>query len=485
MRVISTIAAAALLCAGARGTAAAQAGKSSFDRTVIPKAGADPVAKIPRWTTSKLSNGAELIVIERHTLPLVFFDMRFVGGSSQLEPADKPGLGSITASMMTEGTTVRSADDISNALQLLGTAVQFFIASENGGVQFRSLKDKFEPTLDIVAEELLHPAFPAPALDRLKQRNIINLRLNMDRTSGIAGAVYPKLLYTTAHPYGRTPTEASYAAITRDDVVAFHKAFFQPSRAVIVVAGDITPADARKKVEKAFAAWPAGGSPATFAYPAPPAPKPTTVYIVDKPNAAQSTFSIGLVGPPRGTPDYYALRVMNNLFGEQFQSRINANIREDKGWSYGVGSNFAYGRGPGQFRAGGEIQTDKTDSALVEFMKEIRGIRGERPVTAEELATAKAALIQSLPRSLASLAGVSGMVDEIYLNGLPQDYWTEFQKRINAVTVADVERVARQYIDADHLTILIVGDRSKIEAPVRATGVAPVVVLDSQGNPVG
>jgi predicted Zn-dependent peptidase len=387
--------------------------------------------------------------------------------------------------MMTEGTTLRSADDISNALQLLGTSVQFFVASENGGVQFRSLKDKFEPTLDIMAEELLHPAFPATALDRLKQRNIINLRLNMDRTSGIAGVVYPKLLYTTDHPYGRTPSEASMSAITRDDVVAFHKAFFQPARAVIVVAGDITPADAKKKVEKALAGWPAGGSPASFAYPATPAPKPTTVYIVDKPNAAQSTFAIGLVGPPRSTADYYALRVMNNLFGEQFQSRLNANIREAKGWSYGVSSYFAYGRGPGQFRAGGEIQTDKTDSALVEFVKEIKGIRGDRPVTDDELSTAKAALIQSLPRSLASLAGVAGMVDEIYLNGLPEDYWTEFQKGVNAVTVADVQRVARQYLDADHLTILIVGDRSKIEAPVRATGVAPVVVLDSQGKPVG
>ena len=485
MRRISIFSIGALLCFAVTGAASAQAGKSSFDRTVIPKAGADPVAKIPTWTKSRLSNGAELIVIERHTLPLVFFDMRFVGGSSQLVPADKAGLGSITASMMTEGTTLRSADDISNALQLLGTSVQFFVASENGGVQFRSLKDKFEPTLDIMAEELFHPAFPATALDRLKQRNIINLRLNMDRTSGIAGVVYPKLLYTTDHPYGRTPSEASMSAITRDDVVAFHKAFFQPARAVIVVAGDITPADAKKKVEKALAGWPAGGSPASFAYPATPAPKPTTVYIVDKPNAAQSTFAIGLVGPPRSTADYYALRVMNNLFGEQFQSRLNANIREAKGWSYGVSSYFAYGRGPGQFRAGGEIQTDKTDSALVEFVKEIKGIRGDRPVTDDELSTAKAALIQSLPRSLASLAGVAGMVDEIYLNGLPEDYWTEFQKGVNAVTVADVQRVARQYLDADHLTILIVGDRSKIEAPVRATGVAPVVVLDSQGKPVG
>jgi predicted Zn-dependent peptidase len=176
---------------------------------------------------------------------------------------------------------------------------------------------------------------------------------------------------------------------------------------------------------------------------------------------------------------------MNNLFGEQFQSRINANIREAHGWSYGVNSRFSYGRGPGQFRAGGDIPTNKTDSALVEFMKEIRGIRGDRHVTDEEVSTAKAALIQSLPDQLSSLFGVSQVVNEIYANGLADNYWTQFQAGVKAVTPADVERVAKQYVDTDHLTIVIVGDRAKIEAPVRATGIAPVVVLDSKGNPIG
>jgi predicted Zn-dependent peptidase len=309
------------------------------------------------------------------------------------------------------------------------------------------------------------------------------MRLDRDRTFGIASVVYPKLLYGTDHPYGRRPTEESISSITGDDVLAFYKAFYQPARAIITVAGDITPAVAKARVEKALAAWNTGGSPAAFNYPTPPAPKQTAIYIVDKPGADQSTFMIGHVGPARTTKDYFALRVMNNLFGEQFQSRLNANIREAKGWSYGVGSSFSYGRGPGQFRAGGEIQTDKTDSALVEFVKEIKAIR-DRQVTDDELATAHSALIQSLPRNLASLNGITSMVNEIYVNGLPEDYWTQFQTGIKAVTAADVQRVARQYIDADHLTILIVGDRAKIEAPVRATNIAPVVILDAKGNPI-
>jgi predicted Zn-dependent peptidase len=485
MRTANIRRALALALAAAAPAAAQQSLPSSFDRTVVPKAAADPATKIPTWTKMTLSNGAQLYVVERHALPLVQFWMSFVGGSNQFEPADKTGLGSLTASMMTEGTTRRSADEISNALQMLGTTVGFGIGGEGGQVVFLSLKDKFEPTLDIMAEELVHPSFPDAALDRLKQRTLVNLRQNMDRTAGIAQVVYPKLLYTLDHPYGRAMVEETMNRITRDDIVAFHQSFYQPSHAFITVVGDITPAEAKAKIEKALAGWTGTSSPVSFSYPAPPAPKPTTIYIVDKPGAAQSTFAVGLVGPPRNTPDYFALRVMNNLFGEQFQSRINANIREAHGWSYGVNSRFSYGRGPGQFRAGGDIQTNKTDSALVEFMKEIRGIRGDRHVTDEEVSTAKAALIQSLPDQLSSLFGVSQVVNEIYANGLADNYWTQFQAGVKAVTPADVERVAKQYVDTDHLTIVIVGDRAKIEAPVRATGIAPVVVLDSKGNPIG
>jgi zinc protease len=482
---ISRLTVAGLLALATTASAQTQSLKSSFDRTVVPKPAAPPSVKIPAWSKMTLSNGAQLYVVEKHTLPLISFSMNFVGGSNQMEPADKTGLGSLTASMMTEGTTMRSGDDISNALQMLGTTVGFGIGGETGQVVFRALKDKFEPTLAIMAEELVSPSFPEAALDRLKQRTLVTLRQNMDQTGGISNIVYPKLLYTTDHPYGRRISEESVNRITRDDIVAFHKAFYQPARAFITVVGDITPAEAKAKIEKALAAWPAGGTAVSFAYPAPPAAKATTVYIVDKPGAAQSTFGVGLVGPARNTPDYFALRVLNNLLGEQFQSRLNANIREAKGWSYGVGSNFSYGRGPGQFRAGGDIQTNKTDSALVEFVKEIKGVRGERPVTEDELAAAKAALIASLPDQLSTLQGVTGTVNEIYANGLSEDYWTQFQNGVKAVTTADVQRVARQYIDADKLVILIVGDRAKIEGPVRATNIAPVVILDVKGNPIG
>jgi predicted Zn-dependent peptidase len=295
--------------------------------------------------------------------------------------------------------------------------------------------------------------------------------------------VFPRVLYGTAHPYGAMTTEESLKAVTRDDVVAFQKACFQPGRALIVVTGDVTPAAVKAAIEKAFAIWPAGGARPTFSYPALPERRPTTVYLVDKPGAAQSTFAIGNPGPARSTSDYYAIQVMNTMLGGFFQSRLNANIREEKGYSYGVSSSFAFGRGPGAFRSGGDIISAKTDAALVEFMKELRGIQGARPVTDEELKTAKDALVQRLPAAFASVTSIGGAIASLWTQGLPDTYYQQYGAAVAAVTKDDVVRVAKQYIDLDHLNIVIVGDRATIEGPLKATGIAPVAVLDIEGNP--
>ncbi|HEV8216857.1 MAG TPA: pitrilysin family protein, partial [Gemmatimonadaceae bacterium] len=428
--------------------------------------------------------GAPLIVSEKHGLPLVSFQISFIGGANQYEPEEKTGLASFVASMLSEGTTHRTGDQISNDLQLLGTDINAFISGESGRISFLSTRDKFASTLAVLADLLENPTFPQDALDRLRARTIVSLTVNRDRTSGIANVVFPKAVFTNAHPYGRTMSEASVKAITRDDLVSFYRNYFRPGHAVITVVGDISQAEAKRAVENALSGWKAGGSVPDFAYPAAPAPKPTTIYLVDKPGAAQSTFALGEVGPPRATPDYFALRVMNEMLGVLFQSRLNHNIREVKGYSYGVGSSFAFGKGPGAFRTGGDIVTAKTDSALIEFMKELRDIRGARPPTDDELAQAKASLVQSLPSTFASVTGVNNNIASIYTQGLPEDYYDVFTRAVNSVTRDDVVRVAKKYIDPEHLTIVIVGDRSKIEAPLAATKIAPIVVLDVNGNPI-
>jgi predicted Zn-dependent peptidase len=206
------------------------------------------------------------------------------------------------------------------------------------------------------------------------------------------------------------------------------------------------------------------------------------VFLIDKPGAAQSTFAIGNPGPSRNTPDYYALQVMNTILGGMFQSRLNANIREEKGYSYGVSSAFAFGKGPGAFRAGGDIVSAKTDAALVEFMKELRGIVGARPVTDEELATAKDSLIQRLPGTFASVQSINGAITSLWTQGLPDDYYQGYRARVADITKEDVVRVAKRYIDMDHLSIVIVGDRASIEGPLKATGLAPVRIGDLEGK---
>jgi predicted Zn-dependent peptidase len=465
--------------AATAGTAAA-----ALDRNVQPTPGPTPTIHIPTWTRATLPNGAELVVVEKHDLPLASVTINFVGGGYSFEPADKLGVASFTAQMLSEGTTTKTGEQLADAQQLLGTQIAAGVAGESGSIGFTALKDKLAPALALVADMLEHPTFPADALERIRGRTLVALQQQKDQPNAIASNVFSKVVYGDTHPYGRVVNERTVRAITRDDVVAFHKAYFQPGRAVITVAGDVNPADVRRVVAQQLAGWEKGGARPTFAYPEPPPAHAPTIYLVDKPGAAQSVFAIGLTGPARDTPDYYALQVMNAIFGGLFQSRINHNIREVKGYSYGVSSAFAFGRGPGPFRAGGGIVTAKTDSALIEFMKEFKGARGDVPFTDDEIAQGKASLIQGLPRRFSSVEAISASVASLYVQGLPETFYNEFAKNVDAVTRDDLVRVAKKYLDVDHLNIVIVGDRSTIEAPLRATGIAPIVVLDAEGKPV-
>lgn len=463
---------------------AAVAQQQKLDRTKIPTPGATPVLRVPTWTKTQLANGATLIVSERHNLPLVSFSITFLGGSNQFEKAGKRGVGSLTTSMLTEGTTTKTGDQLSDALQLLGTNVNAFVGGEEGSISFVSTAKNFDATLAILADMMLNSTFPADALERLRARTLVNLTQAKDQPTVVGSQVFAKILYGAAHPYGQRMTEASAKAITRDDIVAFQKAYFQPGRAIITVVGDVNPAKIKASVEKGLAAWAKAGEKPSFDYPKLPELQPAKIYLVDKPGSAQSVVNIGLPGPPRNTPDYFALQVLNTILGGQFQSRLNANIREQKGYSYGVNSGFSYGKGPGAFRAGGSIFVDKTDAALIEFMKEFKGIVGEKPITDEEIKTAKEALIQGLPARFASVTAINGAITSLYTQGLPEDFYQTFAKNVSAVTKEDLLRVAKQYIDMKHFAIVIVGDRSVIEAPLKATGIAPITYIDIEGNPV-
>ena len=456
-----------------------------LDRTKVPTPGATPVLRVPTWTKTQLANGATLIVSERHSLPLVSFTITFLGGSNQFEPAGKRGVASMTASMLSEGTTTKTGDQISDALQLLGTGIGAGVSGEEGSISFVSTSKNFDATLAILADMMLNSTFPADALERLRARTLVNLTQAKDQPAVVGAQVFAKILYGDAHPYGQRTTESSVKAITRADVAAFQKAYFQPGRAIITVVGDVTPLKVKTTIEKGLAAWTKAGEKPSFDYPKLPQLQPAKIYLVDKPGAAQSIFNIGLPGPPRNTPDYFALQVLNTILGGQFQSRLNANIREQKGYSYGVNSGFGYGKGPGAFRAGGAIFSAKTDAALVEFMNELKGIVGEKPITDEEIKTAKESLIQGLPQRFASVSAISNAITSLVVQGLADDYYQTYAKNVSAVTKEDLLRVAKQYIDLNHLAIVIVGDRAAVEAALKATNIAPITYIDLEGNPTG
>src|SRR5215203_3156436 len=456
-----------------------------LDRTKVPAPGASPVLRVPTWTKTQLANGSTLIVSERHGLPLVSFTITFLGGSNQFEPAAKRGVAAMTASMLTEGTTTKTGDQISDALQLLGTNVSTGVGGEEGLIGFVATAKNFDATLAILADMMLNSTFPAEALERLRGRSLVGLTQAKDQPTVVGAQVFAKILYGDAHPYGQRVTETSVKAITRDDVVAFQKAYYQPGRAIITVAGDVSAMKVKASIEKGLSAWAKAGERPSFDYPKLPELKTAKIYLIDKPGAAQSVVNIGLPGPPRNTPDYFALQVLNTILGGQFQSRLNANIREQKGYSYGVNSNFGYGKGPGAFRAGGSIFSAKTDAALVEFMKELKGIVGEKPITDEEIKTAKEALIQGLPQRFASVSAISNAINSLVVQGLPEDFYQTYAKNVSAVTKEDLLRVAKQYIDLNHLAIVIVGDRSTVEGPLKALNIAPITYIDIEGNPAG
>jgi zinc protease len=480
----SRLSALGLLLVGS--TLGAQSTKQSakLDRTVQPTPGKTAEMQVPSWTKTKLANGAELIVSIKRGLPLVSVSMDFIGGALQFEDPAKLGTATLTAQMMSEGTATRTGDQLADAQQMLGTSISTRVGRETGGMGFSALSDKLDAAFAIMADMLVNPSFPADALVRRRGQMVVGLTQAKDQPNAIANNVFSKVVYGDEHPYGRVVTEATVNAVTRDDIVAFHQAYFQPGRAIITVVGDVDAAKVRASFEKAFASWKAGGDRPTFQYPATPPSKSRTIYLVDKPKSAQSVFALGIPGPSRDTPDYYAISVMNNILGELFQSRLNHLIREVKGYSYVVGSSFAFGRGPGAIRAGGGIVTAKTDSALIDFMAELQGVQGGKPFTEDEIKQGKESLIQGLPSRFAGVFATSSAISSIYTQGLSEKYWQEYSANISAVTADDLVRVAKKYIDLERFNLVIVGDRATIEEPLRKTGIAPIVHLDIAGKPV-
>ncbi len=314
------------------------------------------------------------------------------------------------------------------------------------------------------------------------------MRQRRDNANAIASVVYPALLYGRTHPYGHPPLGdvKSVEATKTDDVRKFYETFYRPNNAALIVVGDVRPDTLLPQLERAFGNWKKGEVPAIDVTAQPVERKQATIYLVDRPGAAQSVLSIGHVGVPRATPDYFPLLVLNRLLGGQFVSRVNLNLRENKGYTYGARTGFDYRRGAGPFAASADVQTAVTKESIAEFLKELRGVRGDMPVTATELEYARQSIIRGFPGGFETPAQIAGRLEDVVLYNLPDDYFNNYVASVRAVKIDDVTRAANRYLDPSRLAILVVGDRRVIEPALRSLAEvgSTLVVVDAEGNPV-
>lgn len=448
----------------------------------LPKGGPDPRLSLPPIEKTKLSNGLEVWMVEQRELPIVAMNLVLKTGQAN-EPGNRTGVAGLTTSLIDDGTKKRSAVEIANELQAIGANMGAGGSYDATNVSMQTLTKNIDKALDIFADVIQNPTFPDKEFESLRQRQIIGLRQQKSNPNAIANTVYNKVLYGT-HPYGRDNTEATLKALTRDDVVAYYESTFHPQNGVLVVVGNYDRNSMKSKLESAFSGW-TGGGPLMPMRPLPPTPlRPpasTGVYIVDRPNSAQSVVSVGQVGIDRANPDYFPVVVMNSILGGAITSRISMNLREDKGYTYGANSGFSYRRGPGPFRAGGDMQTAVTKESVWELMKELKGIRGDIPVTQKELDYNKQSLIRRFPSGFETVGAMSNQLANLVIYGLPDSYFNDYIGKVNAVTIDDVNRVANKYLDPSRMAIVIVGDRKVIEAGLKELGM-PITILDADGN---
>jgi predicted Zn-dependent peptidase len=466
----------ALTCLAAAGVVVSVSAQQGPDRSRPPVLGTVPALKLPPIQKRTLTNGLPVWIVGMHEVPLVDITLILKSGATS-DPAGKFGLANMTADMLDEGAGTRNALDLADAIDFLGATLATSSGFDSSTVHLGTMLSKLDQALPLMADVVLRPAFAANELDRVRKSRITTIIQGRDNPATIASLAFPRLLFGRSHRYGTSfmGTEASLNAITASDLKTFHDRFYQPSNAHLLVVGDITADAVLGKLEKAFGTWKNSGPVPKPEVPAAAQHGPREIYLIDKPGAPQSQIRIGWIGAARNTPDYFALTVLNTILGGSFGSRLNQNLREQHGYAYGASSAFDMRLMPGPFAAAAGVQTDKTVESLHEFFKELDGIH--QPVPAEELTREKNLLALRFPGTFETLAGTSGHLSELVVYGLPETLFNEYVSKIQAVTAADLQRVAQEYLQSSRFAVVVVGDLSKIEKPIRDANIAPVTIV--------
>ncbi len=487
IRSASITAVALALAAALPGLLPAQA----VDRSQPPALDPPPTLRLPAVQSADLPNGLRLRVVETREVPVVQFLLAVDGGGR--EDGSRPGLASFTANMLDEGADTLDAFGIAALAEYLGASLGTGADWDLIQVSLKVPTRTMGPALDLMAAVALKPRLLAAEVQRQRDLRLASILQQRDQPETIANLAFSAIVFPAAHPYHSSlgGDSASTAALDSATVRGFYDRVFCPDRAQMVVVGDIGLAEAKAAVAKRFGAWKAcrpaaarRGRVSGEVTPAvPPAFGQSAVYLIDKPGAAQSVIRIGHPGVPRSTKDYYAIQVMNTILGGSFSSRLNSNLRETKGYTYGAGSGFSFRPLPGPFTALASVRTDATDSSLVEFFKELRAIR-EAPVEADELERAKAYLALGLAGDLETTSQIAREILDLGRFGLGLSFYDDYVQRVMAVTAQDVQRVAQEYVRPDRASVVVVGDLTRVRAGVEALGIGPSSLRDIHGRGV-
>jgi predicted Zn-dependent peptidase len=438
--------------------------------------------KIPKPVETKLKNGLAVLIVEDHRFPAVQAELRLRGAGALFEPPGSPGLAGATAEMLREGTKTRTSEQIAEELDRLGATS--WAASGFGSPDVvlgaSGLSANFDAWFALLKDILLHPAFPAHELARKKQRLKVQLRQQRSSSGFLAEERFSRAVFGSHPAAVVSPTAEAVEALTPEALAAWHRERYSPRNSILAIAGDVRPAELIPKLEQFLGDWRTAEVKETL----PPNPAPASarkIYLVDRPDSVQTTVILGDIAIDRRSEDYIPMVVLNHLLGGGSASRLFLNLREEKGYTYGVYSSFSALEYPGPWRAGGNMRTEVTEGALKEFFYEIRRVREEK-VTDGPLEETKRSVVASFALSLERPARVLSFALTRKIYHLPDDYWDTYPAKIVAVSADDVQRVARKYLNPETLQLVAVGDGRKIKPMLAKYGA--VEVYDSAGAAV-
>ena len=437
--------------------------QTTIDRSSAPTPGPARVPTIASYESFELKNGLKVFVVEDHKLPRI--SMSLILDRDPIVEGDKAGYVSIAGDLLGAGTANRTKAELDEEVDFMGARFSTSASSMNVG----GLSKYTDNLIEIMADVLLNPSFPSEEFDKLKSQMTSGLKANADDPDAISGNLRGATLYGLEHPYGEVMTEATVEAVTLEDCKNYFSTYFRPNIAYMVVIGDITTKDAKKKLSKALKGWKAAEVP-SHDYEKTAVPAAGRIVMVDKPSAVQSVVWLGnVIDLPQGHPDIEPLRVANQILGGGMSGRLFTNLREDKAFTYGAYSSFGVDQLNSTFGASAKVRNEVTDSAIVEFLYEIGRMRTE-PVSEEDLIAAKASLSGAFGRSLESTSSAANFALNIARYGLPSDYYNNYLARLEAVTAEDVMRVSKEYMRTENLTISVVGKAQDVAAGLAAFG---------------